>query len=63
MKKNFQKNNFQNNDYSSSKKPVKNFILQGKQTNLQNVWHAKAHFNTKFKNNTKLKKNNTELRK
>ena len=73
MKKNFQKNNFQNNNYSSLKKPVKNFILKGKETNLPNVWRAKAHFNTKFlkkalfntkfKNNTKLKKNNTKLKK
>ena len=26
------------------------------------VWPAKGLFNTKFKNNTKLKKNNTKLR-
>ena len=26
------------------------------------LWRAKALFNTKFKNNTKLKKNNTKLR-
>ena len=26
------------------------------------IWRAKALFNTKLKNNTKLKKNNTKLR-
>ena len=29
---------------------------------LLTLWRAKALFNTKFKNNTKLKKNNTKLR-
>ena len=27
-----------------------------------NAWHVKALFNTKLKNNTKLKKKNTKLR-
>ena len=38
-------------------------VLFGIDLIRQKAWRAKALFNTKFKNNTKLKKKNTKLKK
>ena len=53
----------QKTKFSTRTTELKNFVTRVGNRLRTLTWGAKALFNTKFKNNTKLKKNNTKLRK